>query len=106
MLIKLKLNETQKGFYCIIFYIFTTLQRYTRYFNRDPLMLWTAAPKPLMRAEAYNTAFWDWTIEERVKRMHNYEFCIKSECEPMFDAADCLLKGDVMFVQQSMVRQC
>lgn len=72
------------------------------YFDKDPNMVWTAAPKPLMGDASYRTNFWDWTIEERVKRMHNYEYCLSEE-EVMFDAADCLLIGDVMFVQQSMV---
>jgi len=40
--------------------------------------------------------------EERIERMHKYEYCL-SEKEIMFDAADCLLIGDMMFVQQSMV---
>lgn len=34
--------------------------------------------------------------------MHQYEYCL-SEKEIMFDAADCLLLGNMMFVQQSMV---
>lgn len=72
------------------------------YFDRDPRMIWTAAPKPLMGDDAYNTKFWDWSQEERIERMHKYEYCL-SEKEIMFDAADCLLIGDTMFVQQSMV---
>lgn len=72
------------------------------YFDRDPTMIWTAAPKPLMGADSYRPAFWDWTVEERIERMHKYEYCL-SEKEVMFDAADCLLIGDQMFVQQSMV---
>ena len=60
-------------------------------------MIWTAAPKPMMGDSAYNTPFWDWTVEERKQRMHNYEFCLSEE-EVMFDAADCLLIGDMMFV--------
>jgi glycine amidinotransferase len=72
------------------------------YFDRDPRMIWTAAPKPMMGADAYNTAFWDWTVEERIERMHKYEYCLSEE-EIMFDAADCLLMGNMMFVQQSMV---
>jgi glycine amidinotransferase len=72
------------------------------YFDTDPNMVWTAAPKPMMGDDAYCTEFWDWSIEERTKRMHDYQFCL-SEKEIMFDAADCELVGDMMFVQQSMV---
>jgi len=72
------------------------------YFDNDPKMIWTAAPKPLMGDDSYYPGFWEWTQEERIERMHNYQFCL-SEKEPMFDAADCLLIGDMMFVQQSMV---
>jgi len=72
------------------------------YFDRDPRCIWTAAPKPMMGEDSYNTAFWDWTLEERIERMHKYEFCL-SEKEPFFDAADCMLLGNTMFVQQSMV---
>jgi glycine amidinotransferase len=55
-----------------------------------------------MSESSYTTEFWDWDIEERKRRMHDYQFCI-NENEIMFDAADCLLIGDMMFVQQSMV---
>merc|ERR1719261_720954 len=30
------------------------------YFDRDPTMQWTAAPKPLMRDGSYTPGFWDW----------------------------------------------
>jgi len=72
------------------------------YFDNDPAVLWTAAPKPMMGDSSYTTSFWDWDIEERKRRMHEYTFCINEE-EVMFDAADCMLIGDMMFVQQSMV---
>jgi len=52
------------------------------YFDRDPTMQWTAAPKPLMRDGSYT-------------------YCT-TENEVFFDAADCELIGDVMFVQHSM----
>jgi len=74
----------------------------SRYFNSDPGMIWTAAPKPMMGADAYNTAFWDWSEEERIERTRKYEYCL-SETEIMFDAADCLLLGNMMFVQHSTV---
>eukprot|EP00397_Hematodinium_sp_SG-2012_P009499 GEMP01009586.1.p1 GENE.GEMP01009586.1~~GEMP01009586.1.p1 ORF type:complete len:403 (+),score=89.65 GEMP01009586.1:119-1327(+) len=72
------------------------------YFDNDPKMIWSAAPKPMLGDESYNTEFWDWSIEERARRMHDYQFCL-SEHEVLFDAADCELIGDMMFVQQSMV---
>jgi glycine amidinotransferase len=73
-----------------------------QYFDNDPRMIWTAAPKPMMSDKSYTTDFWNWDIEERKRRMHEYTFCINEE-EVLFDAADCMLLGDVMFVQQSMV---
>jgi glycine amidinotransferase len=72
------------------------------YFDRDPRCIWSSAPKPMMGDDSYNVEFWDWDTEERMKRMHKYTYCI-NEREVMFDAADCMLVGNVMFVQQSMV---
>lgn len=72
------------------------------YFDNDPKMMWTAAPKPMMGDKSYNPDFWEWSQEERIERMHKYEYCLSEE-EIMFDAADCLLIGNMMFVQQSMV---
>jgi len=72
------------------------------YFDNDPKMIWSAAPKPLLGEDSYHTDFWNWSQEERSKRMHEYQYCL-SEKEVLFDAADCMLIGDVMFVQQSMV---
>jgi len=72
------------------------------YFDRDPRCIWTAAPKPMMGDSSYTTEFWDWDEAERMKRMHDYTYCI-NENEIMFDAADCMLIGNLMYVQQSMV---
>lgn len=72
------------------------------YFDKCEMMIWTAAPKPLMRDSSYTPEFWDWTKEERIKRIKDYTYCLSEE-EVMFDAADCLLLGDTMFVQQSCV---
>jgi len=79
---------------------FRSLVQY--YFDNDPKMMFTAAPKPLLGHESYYPNFWDWSVEERTARMHDYQFCL-SEKEVLFDAADCELIGDMMFVQQSMV---
>lgn len=72
------------------------------YFDRDPLVIWTAAPKPMMGEDSYRQDFWDWSDKERVERMRQYQLCL-SEKEIMFNAADCLLVGNMMFVQQRMV---
>eukprot|EP00921_Rhytidocystis_pertsovi_P007953 GHVQ01013152.1.p1 GENE.GHVQ01013152.1~~GHVQ01013152.1.p1 ORF type:complete len:373 (+),score=46.04 GHVQ01013152.1:244-1362(+) len=71
------------------------------YFDRDPACQWVAAPKPLMADESYNPDFWNWTIEQRKERMHKYEY-VTTEEEVFFDAADTMLLGQDMFVQQSM----
>merc|ERR1719191_310831 len=44
------------------------------YFDTDPKGAWTAAPKPLMGDDSYTTEFWDWSEEERIKRMHEYTY--------------------------------
>jgi len=72
------------------------------YFDRDPRAQWTAAPKPLMRDESYNRDFWKVTEEERCKKMTDDFWYCTGESEVFFDAADCNLIGDVMFVQHSM----
>jgi len=72
------------------------------YFDRDPYAQWTAAPKPLMRDESYNADFWSVSEKDRVKRMTSEYWYCTNEKEIFFDAADCNLIGDVMFVQHSM----
>merc|ERR1719230_1499526 len=72
------------------------------YFDRDPSAQWTAAPKPLMRDESYNVDFWTVSEEERIRRMTSEYWYCTNEREVFFDAADCNLIGDVMFVQHSM----
>ena len=72
------------------------------YFDNDPKMVWTAAPKPLMKTSSYNTKFWKYNEVERMRAVQSYEYCLQED-EIFFDAADCLLIGDVLFVQQSMV---
>lgn len=67
----------------------------------DDEMLWKSAPKPTMRDEMYNEKWWDLTLEQRYKRMHDFEFCV-TEDEPVFDAADITRCGKDIFVQLSM----
>ncbi|SDT80592.1 arginine deiminase family protein [Actinoplanes derwentensis] len=71
------------------------------YWNRDPRMIWTAAPKPSMADDMYREEFWELTQEERFARMHEFEFCVGQE-EPVFDAADMTRMGRDVFVQESM----
>ena len=71
------------------------------YWNNDPEMLWNAAPKPTMQDSMYREDFWTWPLEERFKRMHDFEFCITQD-EVIFDAADCSRFGRDIFVQESM----
>lgn len=49
----------------------------------------------------YREEFWDWPLEERFARMHNFEFCVTQD-EVIFDAADCSRFGRDVFVQESM----
>ena len=52
--------------------------------------------------------FWDWPLEKRHARMHDFEFCVtQNEVIPRasgqaFDAADCSRFGRDIFVQESM----
>jgi len=71
------------------------------YWRRDPRMVWTVAPKPTMADCMYRPGFWDWPLEERHRRMHDYEFCITQD-EVVFDAADVMRLGRDLLVQESM----
>lgn len=71
------------------------------YWNRDPHVSWTAAPKPSMSDDMYREEFWDYTLDERFARMHDFEFCVGQD-EPVFDAADIMRMGRDLFVQESM----
>ncbi|MFN8488417.1 MAG: arginine deiminase family protein [Caldilineaceae bacterium] len=71
------------------------------YWHTDPHMLWHAAPKPSMADHMYRQEFWEWPLEERFARMHEFEFCI-TQGEVIFDAADCSRFGRDVFVQESM----
>ncbi|MFE2409328.1 glycine amidinotransferase [Kitasatospora sp. NPDC057904] len=71
------------------------------YWNADPRVTWTTAPKPSMDDDMYRQEFWDWPIEERHRRMHSFEFCITQD-EVVFDAADISRFGRDLIVQESM----
>ncbi|NEQ86540.1 MAG: glycine amidinotransferase [Moorea sp. SIO2I5] len=71
------------------------------YWNKDDHMIWNAAPKPTMQDSMYLETFWDLSLEERFKRMHDFEFCITQD-EVIFDAADCSRLGKDILVQESM----
>eukprot|EP00397_Hematodinium_sp_SG-2012_P006202 GEMP01006230.1.p1 GENE.GEMP01006230.1~~GEMP01006230.1.p1 ORF type:complete len:403 (+),score=92.92 GEMP01006230.1:222-1430(+) len=72
------------------------------YFDNDPQMIWSAAPRPMLGDDSYCPGFWEWDTETRTRRMHEHQYCL-SEKEVLFDAADLELIGDMMFVQQSML---
>ncbi|AOW98079.1 glycine amidinotransferase [Moorena producens PAL-8-15-08-1] len=71
------------------------------YWNKDEHMIWNAAPKPTMQDSMYLENFWELSLEERFKRMHDFEFCITQD-EVIFDAADCSRLGKDILVQESM----
>jgi len=71
------------------------------YWYEDPNMIWNTAPKPTMSDTMYREDFWDWSLEERYARMHEFEFCI-TQHEVIFDAADCCRFGRDIIVQESM----
>lgn len=79
------------------------------YYKRDPRMIWTAAPKPMMKNELYRdyvdrqqgrTAHWDLGDEQLYEKGHNYEFST-TEAEPVWDAADCTRLGKDIFMLHS-----
>ena len=71
------------------------------YWNRDPDMIWNAAPKPTMSDAMYKEEFWEWPLEKRFAKMHQFDFCITQD-EVIFDAADCSRLGRDILVQESM----
>lgn len=71
------------------------------YWNADPGMVWTTAPKPSMADGMYREEFWEWPLSERHARMHSFEFCV-TQHEVVFDAADISRFGRDVIVQESM----
>ena len=71
------------------------------YWESDPRVTWTVAPKPSMADAMYRQEFWDWPLEQRYERMHSFEFCVTQD-EVVFDAADMSRFGRDVMVQESM----
>lgn len=71
------------------------------YWESDPRVEWTVAPKPTMGPEMYREEFWEWPLEERYRRMHESEFCVTQD-QVVFDAADMSRLGRDIIVQESM----
>ncbi|MFI0742971.1 glycine amidinotransferase [Streptomyces sp. NPDC021100] len=71
------------------------------YWNADPRVTWTVAPKPSMADAMYREDFWEWPLEKRHAEMHNSEFCVTQD-EVVFDAADMSRFGRDILVQESM----
>ncbi|QKV74665.1 glycine amidinotransferase [Amycolatopsis sp. Hca4] len=71
------------------------------YWDEDPQMTWSVAPKPSMADEMYRQDFWTWPLSKRHEEMHNFEFCVTQD-EVVFDAADMARMGKDIFVQESM----
>lgn len=69
------------------------------YFKRDPMMLWTAAPKPLMDANLYRADYPECVGPERKACTDRHEY-ILTEAHPCFDAADAVRCGRDIFMQQ------
>ena len=79
-----------------------------RYFKEDPECLWTAAPKPRLTDESYDTMFWYnyfnvWTDEKKRKHMEESSFQLTDK-EPMWDAACCMRMGkDILFYHSIVI---
>lgn len=71
------------------------------YWESDPRVKWTVAPKPTMADDMYRPEFWEWPLAKRHAQMHSSEFCI-TQSEVIFDAADMSRFGRDILVQESM----
>lgn len=71
------------------------------YWESDPRVDWSVAPKPTMSDAMYRQDFWEWPLEKRHERMHASEFCV-TQSEVVFDAADMSRFGQDILVQESM----
>jgi len=79
-----------------------------RYFKEDPSFVWSAAPKPRLTDESYNSAsFWldfdNMTEEEQLENYTYRKVWNLTEKEPLFDAADVGRFGKDLIVQHSTV---
>ena len=67
------------------------------YFQRDPEMVWSAAPFPALRDELFRAGY-ERTAAERAEQMARRE-CVTPDCgEPTVDAADVIRCGKDVFV--------
>jgi len=67
------------------------------YMRRDPGMLWTCAPKPLMRDNLYRADYPTDYGADNARLVRDYIY-LTSEEEPVFDAADIMRFGKDIFV--------
>jgi len=80
---------------------------FEKYFKEDPEFMWSAAPKPRLTDESYEKNYYYnqfnvWTDEEKLKRVHEWNFQL-TEKEPLWDAADAARFGKDIFWQCSTV---
>ena len=76
---------------------------FEKYFKEDPEFMWSAAPKPRLTDESYEKNYYYnqfnvWTDEEKLKRVHEWNFQL-TEKEPLWDAADAARFGKDIFWQ-------
>ena len=79
------------------FEIFAYRELLMDYFERDPDMVWSAAPFPALRDELFRAGYAR-TASERAEQMVRREFVTHDWVEPTFDAADVIRCGRDVFV--------
>lgn len=67
------------------------------YFQRDPKMIWSAAPFPALKDELFREGY-EHTADQRAEQMLAREFVTHDWVEPTFDAADIIRFGRDVFV--------
>jgi glycine amidinotransferase len=97
-----------------VFERFNLRPLFEQYFKEDPDVVHFAAPFPMLTDESYVNISGKgapdyyyymenvWTDEEKLERLHNWEFEL-SEKEPLWDAADAMRFGKDIFHQGSCV---
>ena len=73
-----------------------------RYFDADPNMVWSAAPKPRLSSASYKKGYFEEIniadYDRIIARANSLDF-VTTEAEPLFDAADATRCGKDIFVQ-------
>ncbi|PPR46831.1 MAG: Inosamine-phosphate amidinotransferase 1 [Alphaproteobacteria bacterium MarineAlpha5_Bin9] len=71
-----------------------------KFFEEDPKMIWSSAPKPRLTDESYRDNYLsdNITLDQRYEWVRDKKF-ITTEKEPLFDAADVLRMGKDLFIQ-------